>query len=259
MKKKYLYILLIMPILLLMVGCSASDPLTEPLYAEEIYTWNGTAWSIIGGSYNSITSDAVIADNYVVRGDGGARKVQDSLATINDFGTLYAPALQTGNLDSTGKVEADRLIGDVEGYSIDVVQASDLNIALNDTISLTFPFVPNVITIDYSSRVQHSLMLNDGHTTGHSLVSITGIDTMTCNTNYTALINNAAVFDSRYGQNNNASVVVLYGGNDGVNDSYIYGVGSWVTATKTLTLTFSTVANTNDATSYIEILAIAYR
>ena len=40
---------------------------------------------------NYIQSDAVIADNKAVRGDGGARKLQDSDVTIKDGGDVSIP------------------------------------------------------------------------------------------------------------------------------------------------------------------------
>lgn len=43
----------------------------------------------------AITSGAVITDHAVVRGDGGARAVQDSPVTINDAGSISIPAAQT--------------------------------------------------------------------------------------------------------------------------------------------------------------------
>lgn len=42
-----------------------------------------------------ITSDAVIADHTIVRGDGGARKIQDSNVTINDAGSISVPVGET--------------------------------------------------------------------------------------------------------------------------------------------------------------------
>ena len=44
---------------------------------------------------NVVSSSANITDHAVVRGDGGAKKVQDSLVTINDAGSISLPALQT--------------------------------------------------------------------------------------------------------------------------------------------------------------------
>lgn len=38
---------------------------------------------------NTLSSDAVIADNSIVRGDGGSRKIQDSAFYIDDNGNLY--------------------------------------------------------------------------------------------------------------------------------------------------------------------------
>jgi hypothetical protein len=241
-------------IILVLTGC-VTENLEQDLYTQDIYPITGNTYSVgsaILPYLNGYFTNGYIDDLYV----GDDLEVTDD---VNIGGTLDVDVITGQNIQVTGKVEADRLIGDVEGYSIDVVQVSDYNIALNDTISIVLLFVPDVIEINYSGRVQHDVTLDDGHTTGHSLVIITGVNTMTCNTNYTALINNGGAFGSRYGQNDAVNTIVIYGGNDGVDDSYIYGVGNWVTATKTLTLTFSTVANANDATNYVEIMAVAYR
>lgn len=42
-----------------------------------------------------VSSSVVITDHAIVRGDGGARGVQDSLAFISDAGSITLPALQT--------------------------------------------------------------------------------------------------------------------------------------------------------------------
>ena len=253
MKKKLLILLLA----LCLVGCSAGDPLTDDLYTTgDVYVWDGVAFVPVTGN---VTASANLTDHSVIRGDGGAKGIQDSLATISDLGTFYAPLVTAGNIDSTGKVEADRLIGDVEGYSIDNVQASDLDISLNDTLTLTFLFEPSIIVLDYSARCLHDTTLEAGHSTGHSLITRTGVNTITINTNMTGLFNNAGAIGTVGVQNDNARAILAYGGNDGADDSYFYGAATWVSATHVLTITFSTVANTHDAFNYVEIIAVAYR
>ena len=234
---------------LLLTGCTATDPYPDDAYYGDIYSDGDLV----------VTADANIVDNSVVRGDGGANGVQDSLVTINDFGTIDAPMITVDNLDSTGKVEADRLIGDIEGYSLDVVQSSDLNIILNDTITMVFLFEPDVIVLDYSGRCRHTTASEVGHTTGHCVITVTGVNTITSNANYTAFVDVNGAMGCVAGQNDVVNSVVVYGGFDGATDAYFYGVGTWVTATHTLTLTFSTVSDTSTAFNYIEILAIAYR
>ena len=68
---------------------------TESATDTEIDTDIATHASIATAHHDNskdITSDAVITDNIIVRGDGGARKVQDSGATIDDAGTISASA-----------------------------------------------------------------------------------------------------------------------------------------------------------------------
>lgn len=51
-----------------------------------------------GAAATGVTSTAVIADNALVRGDGGVRGIQGSLATINDAGTISIPEDQGLNI-----------------------------------------------------------------------------------------------------------------------------------------------------------------
>ena len=248
--------LLLVAVLLLITGCSAGEPWPEDTYFGDVYS-NGVL--VVAGGGGNVSTGANIVDNAVVRGDGGAHGIQDSLVTINDFGTLNAPAVTAGNIDSTGKVEADRLIGKVEGFSVDVVQSSNLDIALNDTTDLVFLFEPQVIVLDYSGRSRHDTTSEAGHTTGHCVITRTGVDAITVNNNYTAFVDVNGAMGCVSGQNDTTNSTVVYGGYDGVTDAYFYGVGTWVSATHTLTLTFSTVSDTITAFNYVEILAVAYR
>lgn len=232
-------------------------------FGEDVYIYGDldVTGTVSGGGIGSgnVTSTNVIGDDYLVRGDGGARGVQDSLVTINDFGTLYAPVVTAGNIDSTGKVEADRLLGGIEGYSIDVVQASDSNIALNDTWDLVFLFEPSVIVLDYSTRMKHDTTLEVGHTTGHCVITVTGVDTITSNLNITSIYDNNGSMAMTAIQDNTTRVLWAYGGNDGADDSLINASATWDTGTHTLTITFVTVSNTLDSNNYIEMVATAYR
>jgi hypothetical protein len=249
MKKRNIILIASLIIILVLTGC-VTENLEQDLYTQNVYPITGNTYNVGSTTLpylNGYFTDLYVADDLEVTND------------VNIGGGLDVDVIIGQNIQVTGKVEADRLIGDVEGYSIDVVQVSDYNIALNDTLSLVFLFIPDVIVVDYSGRVQHDTTLEDGHTTGHCQVDITGINTMTCNNNYTALFDDNGVIGSQYGQNDVVNTVLIYGGNDGVDESYILGVGTWTTATKTLKITFSTIANTNDATNYIEIMAVAYR
>ena len=261
MKIKLACLAVILSALLLMVGCSAGDPLAEDFYfGEDVYI-AGDLY-VDGGVVNTddmVTSTAVIVDNTVVRGDGGARGVQDSQATLSDAGNLYAPVVSAGNMVSTGKVEADRLWADIEGYSIDVVQASDSGIVFNDTLDLVFTFEPNIIVLDYTTRCEHDTTFQAGHTTGHSVIEVTAVDTISCDTSCTALFDDDGTVDSTFVQDSVASVIEAFGGCDAFDQAYFMGVGTWDTATHKLTITFSTVNNTDTTSNFVEIVATAYR
>lgn len=260
--KKYLFILLLIPILLIS-SCTDYDPLTDDLYIKgTLYTWNGTAYNAVNTSLGGgdVVGINLSDDNAIARYDGATgKRIQNSLATINDFGTINAPAYTGGNIQVTGKVQGDRLIGDIEGYSIDVVQASDLDIAVNDTLDIVFLFEPNVIVLDFSARVKHDTTYEVGHTTGHCVIIVTGVDTITYNLNTTTIYDNNGSMSMTAIQDSTTRVVWAYGGNDGVDDSYINATAGWDTGTHTLTLTFVTVSNTLDNNNYVEIVATAYR
>lgn len=51
-------------------------------------TISGTTISATGGGSGDVTAAAVITDNRIVRGDGGAKGVQESLVTIDDSGNM---------------------------------------------------------------------------------------------------------------------------------------------------------------------------
>jgi hypothetical protein len=243
-----------------LVGCSPNDPITDDIYTEgTIFVWDGTAYQPVTYATGNVSATTNLGDNKVKRGDGGGAGVQDSLVSINDFGTLSAPAVLAGNIDSTGKVEADRLIGDIEGYSIDVVQASDLDIAVNDTLDIVFLFEPDVIVLDFSARVKHDTTFEVGHTTGHCVLIVTGVDTVTHNLNVTSIYNDNGSMSMTAIQNNATRAIWAYGGNDGIDDSYINASAGWDTSTHTLTLTFVTVSNTLENNNFVEIVATAYR
>lgn len=49
----------------------------------------------IGGVVGDVSAGANITDHAIVRGDGGAKGVQDSLPTIDDLGNIIFPGAQT--------------------------------------------------------------------------------------------------------------------------------------------------------------------
>ena len=142
------------------------------------------------------------------------------------------------------------------GTLVDVVQGYDAGIATNDTIVLTFAFIPSKIVLAYSGVVTHDTTGEDGHTTGHTIVTITGTDTYTKNAgsvSFTELSNGSHY---PYGITGDY-LIYMYGGSDVSDAAIVTASGAWVTATRTLTLTF-TIANADANYNKIEILATAY-
>lgn len=273
MKKKIIEVLVILILLAGLVACDAVDtdilPVADDTYdvgspalqwAEGHFTGLFIGGVPVGPGGGDVFGPAAATDDAIARYDGVTGKlIQDSAVTINDAGLLTAGSILGGNIVSLGKVEADRLIGDIEGYSIDIVQASDLDIALNDTISLSFNFEPDIIVLSYSGRCQHDTTFETGHTTGHCEISITGVDTIGYNLNASGIRDSNGAMASIVLQNSAINTVGVFGGFDGADWALFYGVGTWTTATHTLLITFSTVNNCNDAQNFIEIMATAYR
>lgn len=87
--KKYIYTAFSILIIasLSLSACSSNDPLTEAMYVETLYVWDGGSWNQIttnGGAGGDVSASGNIVDHSIVRGDGGAKIVQDSGITIDD-------------------------------------------------------------------------------------------------------------------------------------------------------------------------------
>ena len=176
---------------------------------------------------------------------GGANTF--SLDSLTASVPLFTDASK--NLTSSGTVSA----------LVDVQQASDEGIATNDTLALTFAFVPSKIVIDYSMRTSHDTSFQTGHSTGHCVVLITGVDTKTNNLNVTfGRAGSALTFIVEHVFADTTNILYGKGGYDGTDFCIVVATGAWVTATKTLTLTF-TVTNSDAANNDVELIATAYR
>jgi len=248
LKRRIITILFLAIILIVGIGVAVScgfegDPMLDDMWARNIYPG-------IDNTYNIGSASLRWHDIY------GYDGIINYITVVN---RISSPLYMGENIQVTGKVQGDRLIGDVEGYSIDVVQASDLDIALNDTLDLVFLFEPSIIILDYSARLKHDTSLEVGHTTGHSVVNVTGVDTITYNLNMTTIFDNNGTMAMTAIQDSNTRILWAYGGNDGVDDSMLNATASWDTGTHTLTITFVTVNNTLDNNNFVEILATAYR
>lgn len=164
-----------------------------------------------------------------------------------------------GDVYIESALHADSVIADVEGHSIDVVQVSELGIALTDTISIVFAFEPSLVTLDYSAKCLHDASNEAGHTTGHCVIIITGVNTMTSNLNMTALVDDNGSIGVVSIPDNTTKVIIAYGGNDGASDSNFRGSGSWNTGTHTLTIVFDVDNDARDIFNFVEIVATAYK
>lgn len=97
---------------------------------------------------NTTQSDAVITDNSIVRGDGGARKIQSSAWFINDAGDIYNTKIM---LTASGGV-AIKLTNKTGGNSVkgEVVTTDSAN---NNAAIKIVVDVPNPIGVFYESGI----------------------------------------------------------------------------------------------------------
>ena len=97
---------------------------------------------------NTTQSDAVITDNSIVRGDGGARKIQSSAWFINDAGDIYNTKVM---LTTSGGV-AIKLTNKTGGNSVkgEVVTTDSAN---NNAAIKIVVDVPNPIGVFYESGI----------------------------------------------------------------------------------------------------------
>lgn len=196
--KLILSLLLCLSVIVTFGGCSPTDSLTEPFYAEEIYTYNGTAWNLV---------------------TAGAISIQQ----------------------------------------VDLVQTFINGVSENDTVSLIFAYEPSQIVISYSAICHHeNFPFEVGHSTGHSVISVTAVDTITLETNYTAICDYNGTMDSAI-LHSHTNVLMAAGGSDGATYARCWGIGTWTTATHTLLIEFDDVQNSHDAWNFFEIVATAYK
>ncbi|KKN67744.1 hypothetical protein LCGC14_0458920 [marine sediment metagenome] len=196
--------------------------------------------------------------------DGTHNEINASGVTISAL-TASKPVFTDGgkNLVSTGTHPVDQggtgqtTLPALNATLYDVVQASDVGIATNDTMALVFDFVPSKIVIDYSSVQRHDTTSEKGLSTGHCVVIITGTDTKTNNLNANHVYDSNGSFHSTSTSGEVTNLTQGSGGDDGVDTASVSATGAWVTATKTLTLTF-TSTNASDADTHLEVLATAY-
>ena len=148
--------------------------------------------------------------------------------------------------------------GIVESKCIDIVQLSNLGIVSTDTDAITFDFVPSKIVIFWEYMGTGTGAGNVGGTRGQTVITITGTNTFTSNTNSVrGGADGGSPAFAKYAQNDTTYIIAGYGGAD-TSWSSITSTGAWVTSTKTLTLTY-TVTNSVTAANFVALVATAYK
>ena len=195
----------------------------------------------------------------------GQTKIQgDMVSKILTVDTLNEQTPTAGVMVDGGLLKDGAFEGIVESKCIDVVLGGKSGVATNDTIVLTFDFVPTKIALNYNG-IAKSGGYHPGLSVGNNLITITGTNTITTSLTYSTLY-------ERNDYNPDASVcgtpsagtgaagegIVCYGARtDGVQ-GYLTSDVVWNTAAKTLTFTF-TETGTTTATNGVSIMAVAYK
>jgi len=152
--KKRLISLLSVLVVGILVGCTATDVITDDIYTRgDIYIWDGGAWVAVGaggGAGDNVTGPAVSTDHAVARWDGvGGNTLQDSPGvTIDDFDNLTVD----GDIGTTGDVNSGNdlncvndldvtddadvggdlvVVGSVRGTYIDIPEAAEPGALVN--------------------------------------------------------------------------------------------------------------------------------
>ncbi len=196
-------------------------------------------------------------DDLEFKADGNLLMTMDATALGINFHTRNLSGIGTigcGAITSTGAIQGE-LLG--ASGSIDIVQASDLGIATNDTLVLTFAWEPSEIVITFSIRLQHTAG-QQGHSVGRCLVTSIGSDAMTTNMNYVIMYNSNGTPSATYAINDATNLIGGFGPYNGASFAEVKATGAWSTANKQLTLTFVT-SNIADASNFLELVAVAYR
>lgn len=89
-----------------------SDPSSGALPSGAVadFSFDGTYWQILNplvATSTSVSAASVVTDNYVLRGDGGARGIQESAWIISDAGVLSPTVSDSGALGSTSLMVSD--------------------------------------------------------------------------------------------------------------------------------------------------------
>lgn len=139
---KRIHKILLIPIALLLIvipllsGCTATDPITEDIYTEgDIYVWDGGAWVPLDAGGGDVTAAANLTTDMIIRGDGGLKGVKTSTVSIDNW----------GNVDTNG--------GDLTGFDInagnDVNVTNDLDVTDDADVGGDFSATGSVTARDF--------------------------------------------------------------------------------------------------------------
>ena len=147
---------------------------------------------------------------------------------------------------------------------IDIVQFSNLTIASTDTDSLVFAFVPSKIVLNSNGIGRHDTTNEHGQSTCLAILTVTGTDTITTNTNCSALIENGPAETTGMAfvtiQNGTTNAIVISGGYDLTDVCTMVAAPTWTTSTKTLLLTWTVTDCASTAgVTYAHGVATAYK
>ena len=222
-----------------------------------------TTVDINGGSIDGATIGAASASTGKFTTVEASTSIKSaSGATIDEFsidGTM------AGNSDTALPTEkavvtyvAASLDAALLTKSIDVVQLYNHGIATNDTDTLTFAFVPSKIVIQFNYVAYHATTNQVASGQGNCFVIITGTNTFTSNTHFSAFQNFNGSMDGVGLGNDTTHIINIYSGYNGTNYGTSTCTGAWSTTNKRLTLTW-TSSNMNDGATDFICTATAYK
>ena len=141
--KKYKVISLLLIALLLIItapllSCTAIDPITDSIYIQDLYVWDGVGWNHITDGGGDVVGPAGATDHGLARYDGVTGKlIQDSLGTLLDDGAnlflggdLSASDINAWDINATNDLDVGgttHSTGDLNTDS-DVNSGNDVNV-----------------------------------------------------------------------------------------------------------------------------------
>ena len=211
-----------------------------------------------GSGGNPVELNISVID--AIGGDSGAGTCTSPNCTVN---FVTGAGLTTTITGTTPTFTATTTLDSATSV-IDIVQFSNLTIASTNTDSLVFAFVPSKIVLNSNGIGRHDTTNEHGQSTCLAILTVTGTDTITTNTNCSALIENGPAETTGMAfvtiQDGTTNAIVIHGGYDLTDVCTMVAAPTWTTSTKTLLLTWTVTDCASTAgVTYAHGVATAYK